>query len=50
MQQGGWAGLGLTVGCLGCGIASYGLVGMRMPRYAVLYLAAGLAGLASVIL
>lgn len=49
MQQGGWAGLGLTAGCLGWGVLSYGLVGLRIPRYAVLYLAAGLAAAAALI-
>jgi PTS system mannose-specific IID component len=50
MQQGGWAGLFLAVGCLGWAVVSYWLVGLRLPRYAVLYLAAGLAAFATVFL
>lgn len=50
MQQGEWAGLLLAVGCLGCAVVSYWLVGLRLPRYAVLYLAAGLAATAALFL
>jgi PTS system mannose-specific IID component len=50
MQQGGWAGLFLAVGCLGWAAVSYWLVGLRLPRYVVLYLAAGLAAFATVFL
>jgi PTS system mannose-specific IID component len=50
MQQGGVGGLFLALGCLGLGAASYVLVGVKLPRYLVLYLAALLAGAAAVFL
>lgn len=50
MQQGGWAGLFLAVGCLALAGLSYWLVGLRLPRYAVLYLAAALAAFSTVFL
>jgi PTS system mannose-specific IID component len=50
MQQGGVGGLFLALGCLGLGVASHVLVGMKLPRYLVLYVAALLAGVAAVFL
>ena len=49
-QEGGSAGALLAVGCLALGGSSYWLVGKRVPRYAVLYVAAALAGVAAVFL
>ena len=50
LQQGGSVGVLLAISCLGLGGLSYWLVGQRVPRYAVLYVAAALAGAAAVFL